>query len=115
MLKNTHIPCHKHLSTSEVLNMIQNRTTLSDFEADFCRTMREVKYSLKNIVVLRNLTKIKPILPNKTRWTGLCDALTQFIKMREHFITSLDYDKVNFIMNATNFFARKHRSIKSIC
>ena len=70
-------------------------------------TMRQCKGSLKNAAMLRNLCTLKPILYNKTRWSGKHDTLLRFIEIRMSLIDAANDENTNIDINATNGFLNK--------
>ena len=69
--------------------------------------MRECKGSLKNAAVLRNLCTLKPILYNKTRWSGKNDTLLRFIKIRLSLVDAANDENTSIDINTTNGFLNK--------
>ena len=70
-------------------------------------SMRQCKQSLKNAAVLRNLSTLKPIMYNKTRWSGKHDVLKRFIKNREDLIKAADDENTTLEVNSTMGFLNK--------
>jgi len=50
--------------------------------------MSAVKVSNKNSAVLRKETKLRPLLENKTKWTGRCKMMKNFVSKREALMKS---------------------------
>ena len=69
--------------------------------------MRQCKQSLKNAAVLRNLSTLKPIVYNKTRWSGKHNVLKMFIKIREDLIKTADDENTTLDVNSTMGFLNK--------
>ena len=70
-------------------------------------TMRQCKKSLKNAAVLRNLSTLKPIACDKTRWSGKHDVLKRFIRIREDLIKTADDENTTLEVNSTMGFLNK--------
>ena len=68
--------------------------------------MTKVKGSLKNMAVLRKLTKLCPEVGNDTRWTGHGSMMRKYQRTRGDLITAHDADDTNFPMNKTSQFKR---------
>ena len=107
LLSIPHIPCKNHLLNSEVNYMTSKSNELSDVLESVQKTMRQCKKSLRNAAVLRNLTTLKPILHNKTRWSGKYDTLSRFIKIRSSLIDATNDENTNIDINTINCFLTK--------
>ena len=68
--------------------------------------MTKIKGSLKNMAVLRKLTKLCPEVGNATRWTGHGNMMQKYQKTRSDLITAHDADDTNFPMNKSTQFKR---------
>jgi hypothetical protein len=80
ILGKPHVPCHSHLSSLEVHEMVKNDAILSKTSKATHKTMVEAKQSLKNRAITRKLTNLSPIVGNDTRWSGMYD---EFVRMRK--------------------------------
>ena len=61
----------------------------------------------ENAAVLRNLSTLKPIMNNNSRWSGKHDVLKRFIKIREDLIKTADDDNTTLEVNSTVGFLNK--------
>ena len=68
--------------------------------------MTKVKGSLKNMAVLRKVTKLCPEVGNATRWTGHGSMMRKYQRTRCDLITAHDADDSNFQMNKSTIFRR---------
>ena len=107
LLGINHIPCKSHLLNSEVGCMTNNLPELQDILESVQTTMRQCKKSLKNAAVLRNLSTLKPIMYNKTRWSGKHDVLKRFIEIREDLIKTADDENTSLEVNSSIGFLNK--------
>ena len=95
-IRNSEVNCmtKRLLELNQILESVQN-------------TMRQCKQSLRNAAVLRNLSTLKPIMYNKTRWSGKYDVLKRFIKIREDLIKAADDENTTLEVNSTMGFLNK--------
>ncbi len=69
-------------------------------------TMRSAK-TLKNTAVLRNITDLKPIMHNRTRWSGKLYMLRRFLNIREELLEIHDSRDVDIEIDDTTRFQGK--------
>jgi len=81
-----HIGCVSHKLNLEVTFMVQNDTSLRNTINSVHCTMKAAKTKLKSAAILRNLTKLRPILHNKTRWSSKYDMIARFTRIRNKLI-----------------------------
>ena len=93
--------------SSDVNSMTHRLPELNQNLESVQNTMRQCKQSLKNAAVLRNLSTLKPIMYNKTRWSGKHDVLKRFIKIREDLIKAADDENTTLEVNSTMGFLNK--------
>ena len=58
--------------------------------------MSSIKISNKNSAVLRKETKLRPLLENKTKWTGGMKMMKNFLSMREAILKSSKHENSSF-------------------
>lgn len=80
-----HIGCASHKLNLEVREMLCKHPDLCGVIKSVHDIMKMAK-SLKNQAILRNLTDLKPILHNKTRWSSQSDMLNCFIEIRPEIV-----------------------------
>jgi len=94
LLKKPHINCCSHLLNNEVENWFERTTNIGvgKVAREVHTVMSAVKVSNKNSAVLRKETKLRPLLENKTKWTGRMKMMKNFISMREALIKSSKHE-----------------------
>ena len=83
LLKLPHIGCKNHKLALEVNLML--RESMTDLNAAIlliAELMKRLKGSIRNAAALRMLTALKPILFNKTRWSGKLYVIARFLRLR---------------------------------
>jgi len=96
-----------HKLNLEVALMVQNDRSLQNTIEGVHRVMKAAKPKLKSAAVLRNLTKLRPILYNKTRWSGKHDMLARFVKIRSELIEASQHDDANIIISSELAYDQK--------
>ena len=84
--------------------MVTKNTDLDNKIESIQKTMRQCKKSIKNMAILRNLTMYRPILYNKTRWSGKHHVLKRFVEIRDALIEAQDNPEGTFYLNASTLF-----------
>ncbi len=57
--------------------------------------MSSIKISNKNSAVLRKETKLRPMLENKTKWTGRMKMMRNFVSTREALLKSSKHENAS--------------------
>jgi len=109
-----HIGCVSHKLNLEVALMVQNDRSLQNTIEGVHRVMKEAKTKLKSAAVLRNLTKLRPILYNKTRWSGKHDMLARFLKIRSELIEASQHDDANITISSELAYGQKVSKFKEM-
>lgn len=65
-----HVGCNSHKLNLDVERFVRNDSELSALIEKTHTLMTSAKRKLKNAALLRNETDLKPVLHNKTRWSG---------------------------------------------
>jgi hypothetical protein len=81
-----HVGCMNHKLGLEVNRMVEKHSDLTNVIANTHETMRAAKQKLKNTALLRNMTDLKPVMHNKTRWSGKYSMLKRFSQIRQELI-----------------------------
>eukprot|EP00957_Ditylum_brightwellii_P089096 6784694-Ditylum_brightwellii.AAC.1 len=69
--------------------------------------MASWKRSLKNRALLHNLTHLKPVLWNKTRWSGKLHSLSRFLLIHNELIDVADEERSNIDVDSSIAFKNK--------
>ncbi len=69
-----------HKLNLEVNSMFSKDVTLKDTLSSVSATMKSARH-LKNAAILRNLTDLKAVLANETRWSGKYSMIQRFIRI----------------------------------
>jgi hypothetical protein len=65
----------------EVNRMVENHSDLSNVKETTHEIMRAAKKKLRNAALLQNMTNLKPVMHNKTRWSGKYSMLKRFAQI----------------------------------
>jgi len=95
-----HIGCASHKLNLEVTLMVRNDIQLRNTITGVHETMKAAKTKLKSAAILRNITTLKPILYNKTRWSGKYEMIARFTKIRSQLIEASQDDDADIPMPA---------------
>lgn len=87
--------------------MINGNTALKDTIDKIHNTMQLANSKLKNATLLRNITDLRPILNNPTRWSDKYEMLGRFINIRDDLIKVSDDEDGNITVH------RSHKFLKS--
>jgi len=82
-LEKPHVGCCNHKLSNEVKKMVKDSESTEAIVSGIKSTMRECKKSINNTAMLQRLTDLRPIVPAKTRWSGLCHMLKRFLDIRD--------------------------------
>lgn len=81
------VGCYSHKLNLEVNKMIDDVVDLNRVVKSIHKTMKAAKWRLKNPAMLRNITTLRPLLTNATRWSGKCNMVNRFVRTRPQLIT----------------------------
>lgn len=110
LLNKHHVGCLSHKLHLDVWDMISNSEELSHVVESVQNTMKGAR-ALKNAAVLRNITDLKPVLPNVTRWSGMLHMLKRFYRIRDELLDASKHKDSNFSIDASDLFASKLRRL----
>ena len=81
MMKIEHVGCKSHLLNLDVNDMMKEDAGLSKLIDQVHETMLSIKTKLTNAALLRNITDLKPIIHNETRWSGKFDMCARCVRL----------------------------------
>ena len=64
--------------------------------------MSSIKISNKNSAVLRKETKLRPMLENKTKWTGRMKMMRNFVSMREALLKTSKHENASIDVSSVS-------------
>lgn len=108
IMEIAHVGCASHKLNLEVRKMLSTDGNLRRTVGSIQETMGTCRNRLKNRAMLRNVSHLQPIIPNETRWSGVCQMVLRYNKIRDALIeieknecTDLKMDKqLSFKHNA---------------
>ncbi len=111
-----HVGCNNHKLNLDMESWVTADNELKETLEKIASTMKSAKNSLKNAAILSELTNLKPVLYNKTRWSGKFDTIDRFIRIRSDLITAANNiecdveveDGMNFLRTCEKY----HRIMK---
>ena len=109
-----HVGCNNHKFNLDIDEWARADNALSTTLDSIGDTMKSAKNSLKNAALLSNLTKLKPVLYNKTRWSGKHDMLQRFIRIRQDLIDVSVHENADIEISDSRQFLRKAEKFQRI-
>lgn len=95
LINKPFVGCSNHKLNLDVNDMVRNSRDLSATIDNVHNIMKHVKSRLKNSAKLRNLTNLRPVIHNETRWSGKHAMLKRFCEIKEELVQVCDEDNVN--------------------
>ena len=102
-----HIWCNSYKLNLEVNSMMNRHADLKSTISCIHDLMRAAKSGLKNAALLRNLTELRPVLNNETRWSGKFLMLQRFTKIRNELIDVSNNEDGSIPINVSIPFSNK--------
>ena len=102
-----HVACKSHCLNLEVNHMCDDVNDLKNCIESVHETMVQCKGKLTNAALLRNISRLKPIIHNKTRWSGKYYMLNRFTKIWSSLLEVAQNDQVSLDIDESAAFARK--------
>ncbi len=87
------VGCNNQKLNLEVNVMVERHADLSKTIEMVHETMKATRTKLRNSAVLRNLTDIRPVMHNDTKWCGKKVMLDRFNQIRTELITAAADDE----------------------
>ena len=114
VLENPHVGCNSHKLALEVNLMMKNHFDLTRVIDAVHETMRTAKIKLRNAALLRNLTDLRPIMNNETRWSGKVLMLKRFLRIREELIEASNDLHGDIPINISSSFTSQTRKYQAM-
>ncbi|KAI0559108.1 Ribonuclease H-like protein [Gracilaria domingensis] len=102
-----HVACKSHLLNLEVNHMVNITADLESTLTSVHETMTQCKQRLCNAALLRNIVNLKPIVHNKTRWSGKFYMLERFLRFCDNLIEVSQDERSNLDVNDSVAFRNK--------
>ena len=77
------------------------------------KAMRDSRM-LKNAAILRNITDLKPVLPNETRWSGKFEMLKRFHRIRNDLLEASRHEDSSLIKDNSPRLASRVRRYRDM-
>lgn len=110
----SHVDCASHWLNLEVKTMLESHSDLRHTIVSVHDTMKAVKTKMKSAYVLRNLTELRPVLHNDTRWSGKVALLRCFSKIRDKLVEASEHHDAECTVNASVTFLRKSQKYEAM-
>ena len=94
--------------------MIKKNLELKSTIMSIHDTMKAAKTGLKNPAILQNITNLKPVMDNMTRWSSKCDMLKRFIRIRDDLLKVNKDDDGEIPMDDSTIFLNKTKKFESM-
>jgi hypothetical protein len=107
LLDLPHVGCNNHKLNLDIKEWMKIDLNLKNAISGVATTMKEAKLSLKNAAILSELTPLKPILCNKTRWSGKFQVLDRFLRIRPALIEAANHEDSDLDVNASPPFCQR--------
>lgn len=107
LLNIPHVGCNNHKLNLEMKTWVNSDDDLPAVNESIEDTMLQAKRKIKSAAALRNLTDLKPLKPNKTRWSGLFYMFERFLRIRPQLSEISNNPDCDLILNDSASFARR--------
>ena len=87
-----HIGCKSHQLALDVKDMLKADADTATLLQHVHKTMSSIKTKNSNAALLRNVTELKPVLDNKTRWSGKFYMVERYCRIYEDIIKASHHD-----------------------
>ena len=105
ILNVPHVGCNNHKYNLDIEDWVRSDELFKETLSSVALTMKEAKGSINNVAVLSEITDLKPILYNKTRWSGKYHTLVErFLRLRDAFIEASNDADADFHIDTTQRF-----------
>ena len=108
-----HVGCCNHKLNLDMNDWIDSNTRMRESMDHIADVMKKAKTKLKHTAMLRNMTHLKPVLYNKTRWSGKYYMFERWIQLRDTLIdlsandgAELEVNESLSFFNATKKFTK---------
>lgn len=98
------VNCTSHLLNLQVEAMVQSDSELKDCVESVHDTMSDCRSRLRNRAMLRNLTRLVPVIENGTRWSGKYLMLQRFNRIYDELRCVAEQEHSTVGMNLTYAF-----------
>jgi hypothetical protein len=105
-----HVGCYNHKLNLDVEAMVRGNFELQKTISNIHDVMACAKQKLRNAAVLRNITDLRPILENKTHWSGKVAMIARFIRIRDDLMKAADHEGaegLDKVLDQTTLFLSK--------
>jgi DNA-binding transcriptional MerR regulator len=109
LMRKPHVGCMNHKLGLEVNRMVETHNDLNTVIECTHETMRAAKQKLKNAALLRNITDLKPVMHNKTWWSGKYLMLKRLGQIRSELIDVSNAEESDLPIDCSIGFANKVR------
>lgn len=102
-----HISFNSHKINLEVNKIIDTTQSFKNTIDSIHNTMKSCKVKLKNADILQNLTDLKPMVHNKTRWSSKYYMLECFVRIRDKLVEAAEHSDADIDINVSDPFHNK--------
>eukprot|EP00171_Calliarthron_tuberculosum_P002072 IDg2072t1 len=95
LINKPFVGCSNHKLNLDVNDMVRSSRDLSATIERVHSIMKHVKSSLRNSAMLRNLTDLRPVIHNETRWSGKHSMLKRFQEIQDDLVRVCDADNID--------------------
>lgn len=104
-----HIGCSNHKLNLDIEDWMKHTESFKDTVNEIAKCMKAVKKSLKNMALLKNATKLNPVLYNATCWSGKFNMLDRFLRIRNDIIdiSNNEESSGDIVINTSEAYERR--------
>jgi hypothetical protein len=108
------IGCKSHQLALDIKDMMTADRNLTALLDAVHTTMSSIKRRNKNAALLRNITDLGPVLPNKTRWSGKYKMVARYCRSYQDITEAANQDIATIEMDQSNASLPKAKSATSM-
>ena len=107
ILQKPIVGCASHKLNLEINYMVRNTSPLNIVILAVHDVIKYVKTRLRSAATVRNLTDLRPVMHNETRWTGKHHMLKRFIEIKEALVSACENADVEFMATSNPAFTNR--------
>ena len=104
-----HIGCKSHQLALDVKEMLKTDTRSAELLEQVHQTMVSIKTKNSNAALLRNVTDLKPVLDNKTRWSGKYSMVDRYCQIYEEIVQASQEDNASIEISEAASIAKARK------
>ena len=108
-LKIKHIGCKSHQLALDVKDMLKADKPTSTLLDHIHKTMTSIKTKNTNAALLRNITELRPVLDNKTRWSGKFSMVDRYCRIYDDILKASQEENASIDISRVASFTKARK------